>query len=75
MALRNLLLYLSRRKGLRRWTETSPVAARLTERFIAGLTLDDALGVCQRLEREGILVSLDRLGESVTSLDEAVAAP
>lgn len=74
MALRNLLLYLSRRKGLRRWTETSPVAARLTERFIAGLTLDDALGVCQRLEREGILVSLDRLGESVTSLDEAAAS-
>jgi proline dehydrogenase len=71
MALRNLLLYLSRRKGLRRWMETSPLAARLTERFIAGLTLNDALGVCERLEREGILVSLDRLGESVTSLDEA----
>jgi proline dehydrogenase len=74
MALRNLLLYLSRRKRLRRWMETSPLAARLTERFIAGLTLDDGLAVSERLEREGILVSLDRLGESVTSLEEAAAS-
>jgi len=74
MALRSLLLYLSRRKRLRRWMETSPIAERLTERFIAGLTLDDGLSVCKRLEREGILVSMDRLGESVTSPAEAEAS-
>ena len=74
MALRSLLLYLSRRKRLRRWMETSPLAERLTERFIAGLTLDDGLSVCERLEREGILVSMDRLGESVTSPAEAEAS-
>ncbi len=74
MALRSLLLYLSRRKRLRRWMETSPIAERLTTRFIAGLTLDDGLAVCDRLEREGILVSMDRLGESVTSLAEAEAS-
>jgi proline dehydrogenase len=74
MALRSLLLYLSRRKRLRRWMETSPIAERLTTRFIAGLTLDDGLTVCDRLEREGILVSMDRLGESVTSLAEAEAS-
>jgi proline dehydrogenase len=74
MALRSSLLYLSRRKKLRRWMETSPVAERLTTRFIAGLTLDDGLAVCERLEREGILVSMDRLGESVTSLAEAEAS-
>jgi proline dehydrogenase len=71
MALRSTLLYLSRRPRLRRWVETSPVAARLTSRFIAGLTLGEALDVCERLKREDILVSLDRLGESVTSLEEA----
>ncbi len=54
--------------------ETSPIAGRLTERFIAGLTLDDGLAVCERLEHEGILVSMDRLGESVTSLAEAEAS-
>jgi proline dehydrogenase len=74
MAMRSVLLYLSRRKRLRRWMETSPLAARLTDRFIAGLTLGDGLAVCERLEREGILVSLDRLGESVTSLEEAEAS-
>jgi len=74
MGLRSLMLYLSRRKRLRRWMETSPVAERLTTRFIAGLTLDDGLAVCERLEREGILVSMDRLGESVTSLAEAEAS-
>ncbi len=69
--LRSLLLYLSRHRGLRRWMETSPKAMRLTSRFVAGLELQDALAVAERLRREGILVSLDCLGESVTSLEEA----
>ena len=69
--LRSGLLYLARHQALRRWLETSPSAGRLTSRFVAGLTLEDALAVAERLEREGILSSLDHLGESVTSLDEA----
>ncbi len=72
--LRGLLLYLSHHKRLRRWMETSPTAARLTARFIAGLTLEDALAVTERLQKECVLVSLDRLGESVTSLEEAEAS-
>jgi proline dehydrogenase len=71
MVLRSALLYLSRIKGLRRWMETSPAVTRLTSRFAAGLTLDDALAVSEKLRRERILVSLDHLGESVTSLKEA----
>lgn len=71
MALRSFLLYLSRRQRLRGWMETSPAAAGLTARFIAGLKLEDALAVAERLGRERILTSLDRLGESVTSLEEA----
>ena len=51
--------------------ETSPVAERLTSRFIAGNTLEQELAVCQKLNGEGILASLDHLGESVTSLAEA----
>jgi proline dehydrogenase len=69
--LRSLLLLLSRQSWLRHWIETSPAADRLTSRFIAGSTLERALAVCQRLNGERILVSLDHLGESVTSLDEA----
>jgi proline dehydrogenase len=71
MVLRGALLYLSRNKSLRGWMETSPAVTRLTSRFVAGLTLDDALTVSEKLRRERILVSLDHLGESVTSLQEA----
>jgi proline dehydrogenase len=72
--LRSGLLRLARHQALRRWLETSPSAGRLTSRFVAGLTLDDALAVAERLEREGILSSFDHLGESVISLDEAAAS-
>jgi proline dehydrogenase len=69
--LRSTLLYLSRQPQLRRWMETSTTAAPLTRRFVAGQTLDRAIGVCRRVNTEGIDVSLDHLGENVTSADEA----
>ena len=72
--LRNLLLFLSEQPHLRRWVETSPVAGRLTKRFVAGETLERELDVCRKLNREGILVTVDHLGEKVTSLDEARAS-
>jgi proline dehydrogenase len=70
MILRSALLFLSRRQGLRRWVETSPVSRRLTKRFVAGQTLDDGLAVCGKLNAEHILATLDHLGENVTSPDE-----
>jgi proline dehydrogenase len=72
--LRNLLLFLSEQPHLRRWMETSPLAGRLTRRFVAGQTLERELEVCRRLHREGILVTVDRLGEKVTSVEEAAAS-
>ena len=69
--LRSLLLLLSRQSWLRHWMETSKAAERVTSRFIAGHTLEREVEVCRRLNAEGILASLDHLGESVTSLEEA----
>jgi proline dehydrogenase len=69
--LRSLLLYLSRHSWLRHWMETSPAAGRLTSRFVAGHTLEREVAVCQRLNQDGYLASLDHLGESVTWLGEA----
>ncbi len=69
--LRNIFLYLSHHRSLRRWMETSSRAAMLTKRFIAGRELPDALAVSQRLYGEGVLTTLDRLGENVTTLAEA----
>ncbi len=71
MVLRNSLLYLSRQKQLRHWFETSALAWRLTSRFVAGQTLLDGIQVCRKLNDEGILATLDHLGENVTSVAEA----
>ena len=71
---RAFFLFLSRQKQLRQWMETSPTAQRLATRFVAGSTLEQALSVSRGLNTEGITVTLDHLGESVTSLDEAAAA-
>jgi len=54
--------------------EKSSLAQRLATRFVAGQTLEEALKVSRRLNAEGITVTLDHLGESVTSLEEAAAA-
>jgi proline dehydrogenase len=54
--------------------ETSAAARRLAARFVAGDTLEEALATGQRLQAERIALTLDRLGESVTSLEEAAAA-
>jgi proline dehydrogenase len=54
--------------------ESSASARRLARRFVAGETLEEALGVAQRLKAEGIAVTLDHLGESVSTLEEARAA-
>jgi proline dehydrogenase len=54
--------------------ETSSPARRLATRFVAGETLEQALAVAQKLKSEGIYVTLDHLGESVTNLEEAAAA-
>jgi proline dehydrogenase len=54
--------------------ENSRLAQRQSSRFVAGKTLDDALVVGRRINSEGIALTLDHLGESVTSLKEAAQA-
>jgi proline dehydrogenase len=71
---RSFFLFLSRLKWLRRWMETSSLARRLSTRFVAGETLDQALAVARKLNAEGITVTLDHLGESVSTLEEAAEA-
>jgi proline dehydrogenase len=68
------MLFLSRQARLRRWMETSALARRLSSRFVAGETLDEALSVARHVNAEGISLTLDHLGENVTSLEEAAAS-
>lgn len=72
--LRNTLLYLSTQRQLRRWMETSRFARPLTQRFIAGQSLDEAVATARRVNSDGYLVALDPLGENVSSDAEARAA-
>jgi proline dehydrogenase len=72
--MRQLFLFLSTQKGMRKWMETSPVAQKLTRRFVAGETLEDELAVCARLAKNKTFSTLDHLGENVTSLAEAEAS-
>jgi proline dehydrogenase len=72
--MRQLFLYLSTQKGMRNWMETSPVAKKLTQRFVAGETLEDELAVCATLAKNKVFSTLDHLGENVTSLAEATAS-
>jgi proline dehydrogenase len=65
---------MSRQAWLRDWMQDSPAAARFTSRFIAGRTLEQALAVCRRIEADGILFTLDHLGENVSSIEEAAAS-
>jgi proline dehydrogenase len=69
--LRSAFIALSRNRQLRRFSEQSRLGARLSSRFVAGMEIDDALRVAEAINGQGITVSLDSLGESVTSVTEA----
>jgi proline dehydrogenase len=43
----------------------------MSGRFVAGMSVEEALTACRRVNKEGIAVSLDSLGESVTTEPEA----
>jgi proline dehydrogenase len=76
MMLRRILLYLSMAGWARFLVTRWGVARTMARRFVAGETLDDALAATHALNRKGMTVSLDYLGESVSSAadTEAVVA-
>ena len=43
----------------------------MSSRFVAGMSVDDVISACERVNREGIAATLDSLGESVTTEAEA----
>ncbi len=65
--LRSAFIALSQNKSLRAFSERSTVGRKLSHRFIAGMSVAEALAACEQVNREGIAVSLDSLGESVTT--------
>jgi proline dehydrogenase len=69
--LRALFISLSESRSLRDVAEKSSIGKRISGRFVAGTEVDDALRVAQSLNRAGLSVSIDNLGENVTAPEEA----
>ena len=69
--LRSTFIALSHNKSLRHFCENSKVGVKLSSRFIAGMQISDALRVAESVNKQGMAVSIDSLGESVTSEAEA----
>lgn len=72
--LRSAFIALSRNRKLRQFGERSSIGSKLSSRFVAGMEIDDALRVAEAVNRQGMFVTLDSLGESVTTEAEAHAA-
>src|SRR5574337_175349 len=72
--LRELLLTLSHSKSARAFITRFPVSRRVASRFVAGVTIGDAIRVMRESNRRGMMVTADHLGENVTTEAEAARA-
>ncbi len=72
--LRSTFLWLSASRHAHTFIKRNRFARRVATRFVAGETLESAIEVGRTLNARGISVSLDLLGESVTSTEETHAA-
>jgi len=68
---RAIFISLSESRGLRSFAEKSAIGRRLSSRFVAGMSVEDALAATKATNSRGMSVSVDNLGENVTNLDEA----
>jgi proline dehydrogenase len=69
--LRAAFISLSQSRSLRQISEQSKLGQRLSSRFVAGTTVEEALAATKAVNALGMSVSLDNLGENVTNADEA----
>src|SRR6202035_1471198 len=69
--LRTFFVRLSENSWLRAFAGHSSLGRRLSGRFVAGTEIVDAVRATQAVNRAGMSVSIDNLGENVTNPDEA----
>ena len=69
--LRSFFIALSTNRAFRRFSERSRLGRRVSRRFVAGMSVDEAITAATQLNAEGLDVSLDSLGESVTDQAQA----
>jgi proline dehydrogenase len=69
--LRSAFIALSKNRSVRSWCEHSQTGRRLSSRFVAGSQIGDALLATESVNHQNMSVTLDSLGEDVTSEIEA----
>jgi proline dehydrogenase len=73
MLTKSVLIYLSRKEGLKEFAARFKLFKKLTTRFVAGETIDEAVATIRELNAEGCTASFDHLQESVANPAEAEA--
>ncbi len=74
MVLRDTLLYLAQNDNLRNFVISNRATRGVSRRFVAGEAIDEAIATSRVLNKSGMLVSLDHLGENVSDASAAQAA-
>ena len=69
--LRTFFVRLSENPSLRSFAESSSLGRRVSGRFVAGTEIANAVRATQAINRAGMSVTIDNLGENVTNPDEA----
>jgi proline dehydrogenase len=69
--LRSFFIGLSTNKPFRAFSERSSMGRKVSRRFVAGMSVEEAIEAAAALNAEGIDVSLDSLGESVMHVSQA----
>jgi proline dehydrogenase len=67
MLTRSALIYLSRQEGLKEFAARFSLFRKLTTRFIAGETIDEAIAAIREINAHGCTASFDHLNEGVTN--------
>jgi proline dehydrogenase len=72
--IRSTLLKLSASKSFARWVTSNNTTCRMSHRFVAGETLQEAISAARACNDQGMMVSLDYLGENVSTAADAKRA-
>src|ERR1700752_4595500 len=72
--LRSILLKFSESKSFAHWVTTNATTRRMSHRFVAGETLEEALQVARAGNDAGMHATLDYLGENVATVADAQRA-
>ena len=72
--LRSILLKLSDSPGFAHWVVSNNSTRKMSRRFVAGETLDEAIAAARKCNDLGMMASLDYLGENVATTTDAQRA-